>query len=89
MEIQEIKSRLEITRVLNHYNIKLDKVNHIKCPFHEDDKPSCRIYHDTNTFHCFGCNATGDQIEFIEKYEKCTKHEAILKLSSFSEYLSQ
>lgn len=79
MEIKEIKQRLSILTVLQHYNIKPDRNNQIKCPFHEDDKPSCRIYPDTNTFHCFGCNATGDQIEFIEKYEKCNKHEAILK----------
>ncbi|GAF04800.1 DNA primase [Saccharicrinis fermentans DSM 9555 = JCM 21142] len=64
---------------MQHYNLKPDRNNQIKCPFHEDDKPSCRIYADTNTFHCFGCNATGDQIEFIEKYKKCSKHEAILK----------
>ncbi|MCK9292231.1 MAG: CHC2 zinc finger domain-containing protein, partial [Bacteroidales bacterium] len=79
MEIQEIKTRLTIASVLSHYGIKPDKTNHIKCPFHEDDKPSCRIYTDTNTFHCFGCNATGDQIEFIQKKEGITKHEAILK----------
>ena len=79
MEIQDIKQRLSIIAVLQHYNLKPDRNNQIKCPFHEDDKPSCRIYADTNTFHCFGCNATGDQIEFIEKYEKCSKHEAILK----------
>ena len=79
MEIQEIKQRLPILQVLAHYGLKPDRNNHIKCPFHEDDKPSCRIYADTNTFHCFGCNATGDQIELIEKYEKCRKHEAILK----------
>jgi len=79
MEIQDIKHRLSILTVLAHYNLKPDRNNQIKCPFHEDDKPSCRIYADTNTFHCFGCNTTGDQIEFIEKYEKCSKHEAILK----------
>lgn len=65
--------------MLAHYNLKPDRNNQIKCPFHEDYKPSCRIYADTNTFHCFGCNTTGDQIEFIERYEKCSKHEAILK----------
>ncbi|WP_394332395.1 CHC2 zinc finger domain-containing protein, partial [Alkaliflexus imshenetskii] len=54
----------------------MTKNNHIRCPFHQDDKPSCKIYSDTGTFHCFGCGATGDQIEFIEKYEKCCKHEA-------------
>lgn len=83
MEIKEIKQRLSILTVLQHYNIKPDRNHHIKCPFHEDDKPSCRIYPDTHTFHCFGCNATGDQIEFIEKYEKCSKHEAILKAQQF------
>jgi len=79
MEIKDIKTRLGLLTVLNHYGLKPDRSNHIKCPFHEDDKPSCRIYPETNTFHCFGCNATGDQIEFIEKYEKCSKREAILK----------
>jgi len=79
MEIREIKQCLSIIAVLQHYNIKPDRNNQIKCPFHEDDKPSCRIYPDTNTFHCFGCEATGDQIEFIEKYEKSSKHESILK----------
>src|SRR5690606_777275 len=36
------------------------------------------------TFHCFGCGATGDQIEFIEKYDKCSKHEALKKAAELS-----
>jgi len=79
MEIRDIKQRLSILQVLSHYGLKPGHTNHIKCPFHEDDKPSCCIYPETNTFHCFGCGANGDQVEFIEKYEKCSKHEAILK----------
>ena len=67
------KQRLPILQVLAYYNLKPDRNNQIKCPFHEDDKPSIRIYPGTNTFHCFGCNATGDQVEFVEKYEKCSK----------------
>lgn len=70
MEISDIKQRLSILVVLQHYSIIPDRCNHIKCPFHEDDKPSCRVYPETNTFHSFGCNATGDQVEFIEKCEK-------------------
>lgn len=88
MEIREIKRRLSILQVLSHYNLKPDRSNHIKCPFHEDDKPSCRIYTETNTFHCFGCGAKGDTIEFIQKKETstgavCSKHEAILKARNF------
>ena len=84
MEIKDIKQRLSIIQVLSHYGITPDKNHHIKCPFHQDDKPSCKIYPETGTFHCFGCGATGDQIEFIEKYDKCSKHEALKKAAELS-----
>jgi DNA primase len=84
MEILEIKQRLTIETVLNHYSLKPDRHHLLKCPFHDDKDPSLKIYPETNTFNCFGCGAAGDVIEFIERYEAstgsaCTKHEAILK----------
>jgi DNA primase catalytic core len=82
MEIQEIKQRLSVETVLNHYNLKPDRHSFLKCPFHDDQDPSLKIYTDTNTFNCFGCGAAGDVIEFIERYEKKGKHEAILKAKS-------
>ena len=85
MEIPEIKSHLSIATVLQHYDITPDRNKQIRCPFHEDDTPSCRIYPETNTFHCFGCGATGDVIEFIEKYEKCGKHSAITRAAALIE----
>lgn len=84
MEIQEIKQRLSIETVLNHYHLQSDRHNFIKCPFHGDEDPSLKIYPGTNTFYCFGCGATGDQIEFIQLKEKITKHEAILKAASLT-----
>jgi len=77
MEISDIKKQLSIVQVLAHYNIKVDRHNQINCPFHADDKPSCKIYPDTNTYHCFGCGKTGDVIQFIQDKEKTTKHEAL------------
>lgn len=82
MEISEIKQRLSIETVLNHYDLQPDRHNFIKCPFHGDNDPSLKIYTETNTFNCFGCGATGDVIEFIERYDKRGKHEAILKAKS-------
>ena len=32
----------------------------VLCPFHSETVPSCCINHDTRTFHCYGCGATGD-----------------------------
>ncbi len=77
MQIPDIKKNLPITKVLAHYKIKVDKHSHIKCPFHEDENPSCKIYTDTNTYNCFGCGKTGDQIQFIQDKENCSKHEAL------------
>jgi DNA primase catalytic core len=79
MEISEIKTRLPIQTVLQHYGLQTDKNNMLKCPFHADDKPSLKVYPNTNTFNCFGCSANGDVIEFIQKKENCSKHVALLK----------
>lgn len=79
MEISEIKSRLSILQVLSHYNLIPDKNSLLKCPFHEDKTASLQLYPKTNTYHCFGCGKTGDVIQFIEEYDKCSKHEAIIK----------
>jgi DNA primase len=82
MEIREIKERLSIETVLNHYGLHPDRHHLLKCPFHDDKDPSLKIYPETNTFNCFGCGAAGDVIEFIERYDKRGKHEAIIKAKS-------
>jgi DNA primase len=82
MEIKDIKARLTILQVLDHYGLKADKNNMLRCPFHNDKTPSLQIYPQTNTYCCFSSNCTagsGDVIEFIRLMEKCTKHEAINK----------
>jgi len=82
MEITDIKRHLSIKTVLQHYNLVIDRNNHIRCPFHADDTPSCRIYPSINTFYCFGCGATGDQIELVQRLEGCSKHKALVKAAA-------
>jgi DNA primase len=82
MEITEIKRHLSIQTVLQHYNLTPDKSKQICCPFHADDTPSCRIYPETNSFHCFGCGATGDVIELVQRLEGCDKHSALVKAAA-------
>ncbi|MDD2388033.1 MAG: CHC2 zinc finger domain-containing protein, partial [Bacteroidales bacterium] len=82
MEIQEIKQRLPIEKVMQHYGLKPDKNHRLCCPFHKDKTPSMQVYPKTNTWTCFSSNCTagsGDQIDFIMKKEGINKHEAILK----------
>ncbi|MCG7853486.1 MAG: CHC2 zinc finger domain-containing protein, partial [Methanosarcinaceae archaeon] len=43
--------------------------------------PSCRIHTATNTFHCFGCSAHGDAIEFVQKLDNLRFMPALAKLA--------
>ncbi len=85
MEIRDIKAQLSILTVLTKYNLTPDRNNRLRCPFHDDKTPSFQVYPETGTWTCFSSNCSagsGDQIDFIMKYEKITKHEAILKAES-------
>lgn len=35
------------------------------CPFHDEKTPSCCIYPDDNCYHCFGCQAHGNSIDYL------------------------
>ena len=84
MEIAEIKGRLTLKEVLEHYGLKPDKQSRLNCPFHPDKTPSLQVYYKTQTAYCFSTNCPThgkslDVIDFIMHKESCTKHEAIKK----------
>jgi len=49
------------------------------CPFHNDKRASMDVR--KNFFYCYGCNASGDVIDFLIRTEKLTFKEAITRLS--------
>jgi len=55
--------------------------NKVVCPFHDDHKPSCHIYHDH--FYCFVCHAHGDAITWLMEVESLTYPEAREALETF------
>jgi len=82
MELSKIKQRLPINTVLKHYGLQFDRNRRLRCPFHDDKTPSMQVYPKTNTWTCFSSNCTagsGDQVDFIMRMEKISKHEAIMK----------
>lgn len=53
-----------------------------RCPFHEDHEPSLTAYLDSERFHCFGCGASGDVIELVERLEGVDFLEAVRRLTT-------
>jgi hypothetical protein len=50
------------------------------CPFHSEKTPSFYVYSDH--FHCFGCQAHGDQIAFMMRIEGISFIEAFNRLAA-------
>src|SRR5690606_10009938 len=81
MEIPEIKQRLPLAEVLQHYGLQ-PKNNMWLCPFHEDKMASLQVHLEKNFYKCHACGTSGDVIQFVQDYEKLSKHEAINKCKS-------
>jgi hypothetical protein len=52
-----------------------------RCPFHDDRSPSLVVYRKSNTFHCFGCQAHGDSIDFVMRKDGVSFKEAVHELA--------
>jgi DNA primase len=78
MEISLIKQNLTLAQILSHYGLK-PKNNMLLCPFHEDKTASLQVNLEKHFYKCHACGAKGDQIQWVQDYEKITKHEAIIK----------
>ncbi len=50
------------------------------CPFHSEKTPSFMVNQDKGLFHCFGCGASGDVIDFIMQLDGMTFPEAVESL---------
>ncbi len=54
------------------------------CPFHKEKTPSFKVEHARTHYHCFGCGAHGDAIDFVSKLEKISFAEAVERLTGDS-----
>lgn len=64
---QEIKDRVTMREIAEHYGLEVNRAGFASCPFHRERTPSLKVYE--RSFHCFGCGETGDQIDFVRKID--------------------
>jgi DNA primase catalytic core len=88
MEIADIKQNLSLTQVLENYSLQPNKNNMLRCPFHEDTTASLQVSFSQNRYKCHACDKKGDVIQFVQDYEKLTKHEALKKCTTMIETLA-
>lgn len=93
--IDEIKSRCNIVDVIGRHVLLKKTGSNYKgvCPFHNEKTPSFVVSDTKQIFTCFGCGATGDVIEFVQRYNNldfpgtleklCDEYGIEMKHSSF------
>ncbi|MDD7718723.1 MAG: DNA primase [Eubacteriaceae bacterium] len=81
--IETIKSQVNIVDVVGR-TVQLKRAgSNYKgcCPFHNEKTPSFVVSETKQIFTCFGCGATGDVIEFVERHYNLNFGEAIEKIA--------
>lgn len=77
--MQELREKSNIVDVAQKY-IDLEKKGGrywARCPIHNEKTPSFTIDEVRGTYHCFGCNASGDVFSFIQEVEHLDFKEAV------------
>ena len=75
---EAVKQSVTTRQAAESYGIRVNKNGMAVCPFHRDKNPSMKI--DTR-FHCFGCQADGDVIDFTSRLFNLTPMVAAQKLA--------
>ena len=73
-----VKQSVTAREAAEHYGIAVGRGGMACCPFHDDRHPSMKV--DTR-FHCFGCGADGDVIDFTARLYDLPPREAAEKLA--------
>jgi DNA primase len=79
-EIERIKRDTDLAAVVRSRGIELkpkggDVIG--LCPFHEDHHPSLHVTPSTRLWRCVSCHATGNVIQFVQKYDGVSFRHAI------------
>ena len=75
---EAVKQSVSTREAAELYGIKVKRNGMACCPFHDDKNPSMKV---DQRFHCFGCGADGDVIDFTAKLFNLSPKEAAEKLA--------
>ncbi len=84
--IKDLLVRVDIVDLIDsHVPLKKSGSNFVaRCPFHNEKTPSFSVSRKRQLYHCFGCGAGGDAINFLMEYNHLEFVEAVEDLASFA-----
>ena len=84
-DIDEVRARTDIREVVEQYvTLKPAGIGSYKglCPFHDERTPSFHVRPQLGTYHCFGCDESGDVISFLMEMDHTPFSETVERLAA-------
>lgn len=75
---EAVKGNVTTRQAAEMYGIRVRRNGMAVCPFHQDKNPSMKL---DKRFHCFGCGADGDAVDFVSRLFGLSSKEAAMKLA--------
>ena len=82
--VEAVKARINISDIIRRY-VDLKPVSGRwmgACPFHQETKPSMSVNDEEGFFYCFGCQASGDVIDFYGRINGLDFRESLEQLAA-------
>ena len=82
--INDLIARTDIIDLID-VRVKLKKQGknyHACCPFHNEKTPSFTVNGEKQFYHCFGCGAHGNALDFLMNYDKLDFVESVEELAT-------
>lgn len=76
---EAVKENVTARQAAQAYGFRVSRNGMALCPFHDDKNPSMKL---DKRFHCFGCQADGDVIDFTARLYGLPVREAAEKLAA-------
>jgi DNA primase len=84
-DIAEVREKSPIADIIgDHVQLRNAGGGNLKglCPFHDEKSPSFNVTPARGMYYCFGCNAGGDVIRFVQQIENLDFTDAVERLAA-------
>ncbi|OZG70064.1 DNA primase [Hahella sp. CCB-MM4] len=83
--VEDLISRIDLASLISErVNLKKSGATYQGCcPFHDEKTPSFHVYNEANPahYHCYGCGAHGDAIDFLKNLDHMSFNESVESLA--------
>ena len=83
-DIEALKAQVDLCEIMRSHGIELTKVGRnytAVCPWHDDKEASLVVNPEKQLYNCFGCDAKGDVLNFLQETRNLSFREAVQVLA--------